>query len=106
MRSVPADGGRGFTGLSHVLVANSSAHQDYPIEHGNEAVGNRAKRDNVQGPHAAFEQRKMHFRHKIRHGQERPGHQACNEKSSRLMTEAEYGNPEEQDQDRARHEVA
>jgi hypothetical protein len=53
----PARGAAACPGLNDVLVATPRAHQKNPIEHGNEAVGNRAKHENVEGSHAAFEQR-------------------------------------------------
>jgi hypothetical protein len=79
--------------VNDVLVANYGAHLQYPDEHGHKAVGNRAKHENVQGPHAVFEQRETDFRHNIRHGQERPGRQPRNEKLSGPVAEAEYRNP-------------
>lgn len=95
---VLAGGGHGFPGLNDVLVANSRAHQEYPIEHGNEAVGNRAQDENVEGPHTGFEEREMHLRRDIGKGQKRPGRQARNEKLAGTIPEAQHGNRKEQEQ--------
>lgn len=54
MRMVLAAGRRDSPGLSQVMVANSRAHEEYPIKDGDESVGNGAKNEYVERPHAAF----------------------------------------------------
>ena len=66
MRVAPAGGGAGFPYLRDMVVTNSRANQENPIEHSDETIGNCAEHEYMKRSHAVFQQREPQFGNNIR----------------------------------------